>query len=126
MPKFSLGCFAVRAIKLSETQDTLKMVYHSHFHSIINYRIIFWGNSSYSNSIFKLQNRIIRIIKGADKRDSCNKLYNALNILPLISQYISSLLLFVVNNKNKFRMNSEIHSVNTRNNSGFIAFDYLS
>ena len=68
MPKLSVGCFAV-----FETQDTLKMVYHFYFHSITNYRIIFWGNSSYSNSIFKLQNSINRIIMGADNRDSCTE-----------------------------------------------------
>jgi hypothetical protein len=119
MAKWSVGCFAVRAIKRFETHDTLKMVYHSYFHSIINYLIIFWGNSSYNNRIFKLKNRIIRIIMGADIRDSCRELFKTLNILPLISQSIFSLLLFVVKNKNTFRMNSEIHSINARNNSDF-------
>jgi len=69
--KLSVATFVVRAIKPIVTLDTLKMVYHSYFHSIIIYRIIFWGNSSYSNSIFKLQQRIIRIIMGVGIRDSC-------------------------------------------------------
>jgi len=119
IPKLSVVCFVVRAIKPFVTQDTLKMVYHFYFHSLINYGIIFWGNSSYSNSIFKLWKRIIRIIKGIGIRDSCKELCKILNILPLISQYIFSLVFFVVNNKNLFRMNSEIHSINTRNNSNF-------
>lgn len=129
MPKLGVGCFAVRAIKRFETQDTLKMVYHSYFHSIINYRIIFSGNSSCSNNIFKLYNRIIRIIMGADITDSCRELFKTLNILSPISQYIFCLLLFVVTNKNIFRMNLEIHRINTRNNSDFlssiVAFNYL-
>jgi hypothetical protein len=41
----------------SRFQLTLKMVHHSYFHSVINYGIIFWENSSYSNSIFTLQKR---------------------------------------------------------------------
>ena len=49
IPKSSVACFAATAIKSFVMQDTLKMVYHSYFHSIINYRIIYWGNSSYSN-----------------------------------------------------------------------------
>jgi len=57
--KFSVACFAFRAIKPFVTQVTLKNVYHSYFHSIINYGIIFRGNSSYSNRIFKLQKRNI-------------------------------------------------------------------
>jgi hypothetical protein len=39
-----------------------------------------------------------------------------LRILPLHSQYILSLLLFTVDNKNLFHVNSEIHSINTRQN----------
>ena len=54
IPKLSVACFVVRAIKPFATQDTLKMVYHFYFHSLINYGIIFWGNSSYNDSIFKL------------------------------------------------------------------------
>jgi len=45
--------------------------------------------------------------------------FNKLNILLLQSQYILSLVLFVINNKNKFAANSEIHSSNTRNKSNF-------
>ena len=119
IPKLSVACFVVKAFKPLATQDTLKMVYHFYFHSLINYVIIIWGNSSYSNDIFKLQKRITRIIEGIGIRDSCRELCKILNILPLISQYIFSCVLFVVNNKNHFRMNSEIHNINTRNNFNF-------
>jgi hypothetical protein len=96
-----------------------KIVYHSYIHSIINYRITFWENSPYSNSIFKLQKRIIRIIADVGIRDSCREFFKILNILPLISQHIFSLLLSVVNNKEKFRMNSGTQSIRTRNTSDF-------
>jgi len=68
--------------------DTLRMVYHSYFHSVINYGITFWGNSSYCNSILKLQKRIIRIIMGMGIRDSFGVFFKILKILPLISQHI--------------------------------------
>jgi hypothetical protein len=48
----------------------LKMVYYSYFHSIMNYGLIFWGNSSYRNNIFRLQKRIIRIIMDASSWNS--------------------------------------------------------
>jgi hypothetical protein len=73
--KLSLACFAVGAIKRFVTMDTLKMVYHSFFPSIINYEIMFWGKSSYSKSIFKLQKKIIRIIMGVGIRDSCRETF---------------------------------------------------
>ena len=40
-----------------------------------------------------------------------------LDILPLQSQYILSLLLFVVKNLNMFKSNSVVHTINTRNSS---------
>ena len=119
MPKLSVACFAATIIKPFVTQDNLKMVYHSYFHSIINYRIIYWENSSYSNIIFKLQKRIIRIVMGVGIRDSSRGLFKILKILPLVPQYTFSLLFFMVNNKNQFQMNSEIYNVNNRNNSNF-------
>jgi hypothetical protein len=62
IPKLSVVCFAVTAITAFVGLDTLKMVYHFYFHSLINYGVTFWGNSSYSNRIFKLQKRIIRSV----------------------------------------------------------------
>jgi len=38
----------------------------------------------------------------AKKMDSCNKLFKSMKILPLHSQYIFSLLMYVVNNKHLF------------------------
>jgi hypothetical protein len=47
-------------------------------------------------------------------RDSCREHFKKLKILPLQSQYILSLLLFVVNNRGYFMANSKIHNINTR------------
>jgi hypothetical protein len=44
----------------------------------------------------------------------CRKLFLKLEILPLLSQYILSLLLFMIRNKNQFQVNSELHQINTR------------
>jgi len=77
---------------------------------------IFWGLSAYSKIIFKIQNRKVRIITNSDNRDSCRELFKKLGILPLKSQYIFSLLMFVVKYKDSFKTNSDIHSFNTRFN----------
>ena len=47
-------------------------------------------------------------------RDTCRPLFKKLGILPLPSQYIFPLLLFVVTNKKLFSMKSQIHSIHTR------------
>jgi hypothetical protein len=51
---------------------------------------------------------------GHSNRESCRNLFKELNILPLMSQYILSLLAFVSKNKEQYFTNSEIHNINTR------------
>jgi hypothetical protein len=95
--------------------DSLKMVYYSYFHSLMTYELIFCGNSHHSNIIFRLQKRIIRIIVVIRGRDSCREYFKNLKILLLQSQSILSLLLFLIDNVYYFKVNSEIHNINTRN-----------
>jgi len=64
-----------------------------------------------------MQKRAIRIIMGHGNRESCRNVFKKLNILPLMSQYILSLLTFVSNNKEQYFRNSEIHNINTRHTS---------
>jgi len=47
-------------------------------------------------------------------RTSCHNLFKELNILPLQSQYMLSLAMYVVKNIDDFTSNSNIHSFNTR------------
>jgi hypothetical protein len=86
--KLSSACFAVRAVKLFLSQESLRIVYFSYFHSIMTYRLTFWGNSYNSNTVLKLQKRIIRIMVGIRGRESCREYFRKLKILPLQSQYI--------------------------------------
>jgi hypothetical protein len=50
-------------------------------------------------------------------KDSCIILFNKLKVLPLISKYTLSQLIFVVNSRDKLLINSEINNMNTRQNS---------
>ena len=69
------------------------MIYFSYVHSVLSYGIIFWGNIFYSNCIFNIQKRVCM---GSGRRVSCRDLFRQLNILSLQSQYIFSLLFFVL------------------------------
>jgi len=95
------------------------MIYYSYFHSVMTYGFLFWGNSPDSIKIFRLQKKIIRIMTGCKSTDSCRKLFFNLEILPLPSQYILSLLLFMTRNKNHFLVNSEIYHIDTRKHANF-------
>jgi hypothetical protein len=64
----------------------------------------------------KFKKRIIRVIISSGRYDSCRELYKKLQILPLPSQYIFSLLVFVNKNRSCFKYNSEIHNINIHYN----------
>jgi len=85
----------------------------------MSYRIIFWRNSCHIIQILWMQKRVIRIIMGHGNRDSSRILFKKLTSLPFMSQYILSLLIFVVNNRDTILIISEIHNINTRHISNF-------
>ena len=95
-------------------QVSIKETYYSYAHSIMSYGLIFWGNSTHSDDIFRIQKRIIRIITNSNRNASCREIFKKLNILPLQSQYIYSILLFIIKNKDQFPLNSNTHTINTR------------
>jgi len=47
-------------------------------------------------------------------RDSCRELFKKLEVLPLYSQYIFSISIFVIKNKHLFYTNNQIHSIHAR------------
>jgi hypothetical protein len=97
--------------------ETLKIVYYSNFNLIINYGLPFWGTSPTVKKVFRMQKRIVRIMMGCRKEVSWRNLFRKLKILPLMSQYILSFVMFIIKNKNQFTVNSEIHDINTRQNT---------
>ena len=56
---------------------------------------------------------------GCKSRVLCRNLFRRLEILPLVSQYILSIMLFVVKNKNLFILNSKDHTKSTRQFNNF-------
>jgi hypothetical protein len=111
------ACYAIRLIKPIVSLKILIMIYFCYVQSAISYGIIFWGSSHHTKGIFTIQKRIIRVIMNMNKRDSCRKIFKDLNIFPLQSQYIFSILIFISKNRELFRFNSEIHGISTRYNS---------
>jgi len=88
MSKLNSACFVIRTIQAIMSQETLRMVYFAYAHSIMSYGIILGGNQPYSEKIFKIRKKVIRIITNSRVRDSCRELFKKLEILPLYSQYI--------------------------------------
>jgi hypothetical protein len=92
------------------------MIYFAYIHFVMAHGIILWGNSSYTMKLFRIQKKIIRIMLGLKKRDSCRDAFREMKILPLCSQYIYSMMLYIVNNIHLFITNTEVHDISTRQN----------
>jgi hypothetical protein len=77
----------------------------------MTYGIMFWGNSSSAEKVFKLQKRAVRIMKGCGLRESCKEHFRHMKIFPLRSQYIHSLMMFVVKNREIFDTNNAHYEI---------------
>jgi hypothetical protein len=115
LPILSSACYAIRCMKHYSNTKTFKMIYHAYFHSIVTYGVIFWSNSMDTNKVFLLQKKIIRIMTGINPRTTCRSLFKNLKILTVSSQYILSLMKFLVSNLKYFTFNNIIHCKFTRN-----------
>jgi hypothetical protein len=52
---------------------------------------------------------------GSKTRASCKSLFQSMGILTLTSQYILSLMKFILQNQERYIFNTEVHNINTRN-----------
>ena len=91
------------------------MIYFAYFHSLLEYGKAFWGNSTKSVKVFKLQKRAIRLMTGSNVTTSSRPLFPMLRIMTLPSQYIFSLMRFLSRNLELYKFNSTVHNYNTRN-----------
>jgi len=91
--------------------DTIKWETHFHFalfHFLIT--LLYFGLCKVS-----LVNKSNYTEWGARNNDSCREFFELIKILPSSAQYIYSLLMFVVNNRNLFLDNAEWYTTETRN-----------
>lgn len=92
----------MRSVKPCLSLNTLKAVYYSYFNSVvINYRLPFWGNSTHTIQIFRMQSNVVRSMLGCKRRVSCRNLFMKLIILLLASQYIFFLMHSLSKSKNQ-------------------------
>jgi hypothetical protein len=84
IPKLNKASYAIRFLRLILSLETVRMVYYSVVHSVMSYGIIFWGGSTHSKTIFKIQKRIIRIITNSGSRVSCRNLFKKIVYLTIL------------------------------------------
>jgi hypothetical protein len=52
--KLSLATYAIKILTSVMSREGLLMTYYAYAHPIMSYGIVFWGNSTYSDQIFKI------------------------------------------------------------------------
>ena len=53
--------------------DSLKTVHFTHFQSLLQYGIIYWGSTTNIHTVLLMQKRIIRVMLGLKQRTSCSE-----------------------------------------------------
>jgi hypothetical protein len=96
--KLCSACYALRNLKHTVPQSTLRTIYYAYIHSILSYGIIFLDRASNANKLFILQKKIVRNITNTRVRESCRGAFKNMQIMTLYSQYIFSLILFTTKN----------------------------
>jgi hypothetical protein len=92
----------------------IRSIYYAHFHALLRYGVVFWGEDNESNTIFKLQKWVIRIISGVGKHTSCRQIFNDYNILTVACLYILEIVYYIKKYKDLLEQNVQFHKYNTR------------
>ena len=117
--KLNAACSAIKTVNSLLSIEELKIIYFAYVHSLLTNGVIFWGNSVHSIKIFRIKEKIIIIMGNLRSRDSCRNTFKTMKILPFYSQYIFSILIYIINNRHLFITNQEVHNVNIRSNLKF-------
>lgn len=113
-------CYQMLVLRDSVDIQTRIMVYYALFYSLIYYGIEFWGISTDSKTVFKIQKKYLRIMTFSKKNSSCKDIFNKLQILTIPSLYIFKSLVNIKNNYNSLFDNQHQHNYTTRNKHNFL------
>ena len=112
--KLSQVCYAIRIINKYIDYSVTKILYYANFESRMRYGIIFWGINLNTNSVFKVQKRILRIMLKMQYRESCRGKFRQEGLLTVYGMYLHECLLYFFKNKEWFLQNNINHNYNTR------------
>ena len=79
------------------------------------YGIMFWDEEGKSVKIFWVQKKVIWLITGVHKCESCKHIFKKFRILTLTSLYILEVLCFIKECHGNLKQNCGMHGHNTRN-----------
>ncbi|XP_044766524.1 uncharacterized protein LOC123322632 [Coccinella septempunctata] len=115
LKRLSTAIFTIRRMREVAGTDISRLTYFANFHQTATYGIILWGHSSGLIDVLLKQKEAIRAILGVPRIISCRELFRSLGILTVTSVYILNCIMYVHDNRAKFRRNDDNHHYGTRN-----------
>lgn len=112
--KISSLSFAMYKLAPTVSRNALFMAYYGLVESVLRYGLIFWGNSTNTEMVFKMQKRCVRAMFNIKNTDSCQPIFKKCHILTLPSLYIMEIALFVRSNPHWFPLLSDNVTRNRR------------
>lgn len=106
--------FLFKNMKEILTKQQLINLYYAQVESRLRYGVCFWGDSTLSHAVFVLQKRILRNIANLSSMHTCRTVFVDFKVLTLTCIFIFEMCVYVFKNRNKFYLNKDIHSKNTR------------
>ena len=84
----------IKSLKNVTSTQMIWCTYFANFQSRLRYGIMFWGGDKKYTKIFQLQKKVIRLITGTQKRESCRPIFRRFQTLTLALLYIFEILCF--------------------------------
>lgn len=115
--KISQSAYALHTLSSIIGVEALLTAYYGLAESHLRYGVIFWGNSTEKDTVFKAQKRCVRSIFKIKPTDSCVPYFKKHKILTLPCLYILEVAVFVKTNPHRFKKLDEVVPRNRRDNS---------
>lgn len=100
--RLSKSAYLLFQLSKRVNSETLLTAYHGLVVSILRYGIVFWGQSTNRELVFRMQKRCVRSMFNLKSTDSCVPYFKKLKILTLPAIYILETALFVKSNPHLF------------------------
>lgn len=115
--KLSKSAYALHTLSCIIGVEALLTAYYGLAESHLRYGVMFWGNSTERETVFKAQKRCIRSSFKLKPTDSCVPFFKKYAILTLPCIYILEIAVFVKSNPDRFKRLDDVVPRNRRDNS---------
>jgi len=107
--------FMIKSLKEVWSLNLIQNIYFTKFHSILWFGILFWGvaGNELTTTILRIQKQVIRSMVAVSSRTSCRQLFKELNILTLVSLYITEIIPYTRKHQQFVELNSNISTYST-------------